>query len=107
MKKRKKTPTTKNNHNAKPPITKLAVINGDCNGKFCIVTDFTKEGEFERIYLEWFNSPMTIIWRIESFILYVKSKYPGRICLKESDYNTITKGHVIHATKEEYLAENN
>lgn len=109
MAKERKHKTTKNTV-AKPPVTRLAVIEGDCNGKFKIVTDFTtpKEmAEFDKIYLEWFHHPDTKIWRIESFILFFKAKYPNRLCLLHSDYENITKGKVIAATKEEWESENN
>lgn len=94
----------------KPPVTRLYVIEGDCNGKFKIVTDFTTEkeqSEFHRLYLEWFDHPKTFIWNIESFIIYFKIKFPNRICVLEKDYKEITQGKAIKATKEEWEAENN
>ena len=106
---KKKHRTTKNTVK-KPPVTRLCVIEGDCNGPFKIVTDFTSEkerAEFDKIYLEWFHSPDTKIWVIESFITYFKLRFPQRICLKYSDYESITKGKVIPATKEEWESENN
>lgn len=109
MAKKRKHFTTKNTV-AKPPVTRHSVIEGDCNGPFKIVTDFTtpKElAEFDRIYLEWFDHPTTRMWCIESFIVWFKNKYSNRICVLYEDYERITKGKVIPATKEEYESENN
>lgn len=109
MSKKKKHKTTKNTI-AKPPVTRLAVIEGDCNGKFKIVTDFCNQNEldkFDKIYLEWFNHPNTKMWCIESFIMYFKAKYPNRMCVTYDDYKTITKGKVTPATKQEWETENN
>lgn len=109
MKKRKRHTTTKNTF-PKPPVTRLAIIEGECNGKFKIVTDFCSQEEsdkFYKIYLEWFDSPNTKRWCIESFIMYFKEKYPNRMCVLYDDYKRITKGKVIHATKKEWESENN
>lgn len=106
---KKKHNTTKNTIK-KPPVTRFCIIEGDCNGPFKIVTDFTSEKErveFDKIYLEWFDSPHTKIWIIESFISYFKNRFPLRVCLTYSDYESITKGKVIPATKEEWESENN
>ena len=94
----------------KPPVTRLAVIEGECNGRFKIVTDLCsqdEQGKFDKIYREWFDHPNTKRWCIESFIIYFKEKYPNRMCLLYDDYKKITKGKVIHATKEEWELENN
>ena len=110
MSKKRKHFTTKNNHNAKPPVTRLAVIEGECNGKFKIVTDFCSQSDtiaFDKIFREWFDHPDTRRWCIESFIMYFKMKHPHRMCVTYSQYEEITKGRVIHATKEEWEAENN
>lgn len=110
MSKRKRTHKTTKNTVAKPPVTRLCVIEGDCNGHFKVVTDFTtaqEQAEFDRLFREWFDHPQTRIWNIESFILYFKSKHPKRVCVLEEDYNAITKGKVIPATKEEWETENN
>lgn len=109
MKKKRKHTTTKNTV-AKPPVTRLAIIEGDCNGKFKIVTDFCSQDEqyrFDKIYLEWFDSPNTFMWCIESFIVYFKTKYPDRMCVLYDDFKKITKGKSIPATKEEWESENN
>lgn len=109
MGKKKKHRSTKNTM-PKPPVTRLCEIEGDCNGSFKIVTDFASEkerAEFDKIYLQWFDSPHTVIWNIESFIIYFKRLFPKRICLLHSDYKSITKGKVIPATKEEWEQENN
>ena len=107
MKRKRK--TTKNTV-AKPPVTRLCVIEGDCNGPFKIITDFTTEKEqeeFERLYVEWFNSPLTKVWCIESFIIYFKEKHPKRMCLLYAHYEQLVAGKVIPATKEEWESENN
>jgi len=92
----------------KPRITKLTVIRVVCNGIFDLVTDFPSQKDFDKIFMEWFDSPETNMWCAESLILYIKSKQPNRICLLEKDYNEAIKGKgVIPATKEEYQAENN
>lgn len=109
MSKRRKHTTTKNTI-AKPPVTRLCVIEGDCNGHFKIVTDFTtpkEQEQFDRIYREWFDHPSTKMWCIESFIIYFKGKHPNRVCLLYDDYKAITKGKVMPATKEEWESENN
>jgi len=109
MKKKRKHKTTRNII-AKPPVTRLAVIEGDCNGKFKIVTDFCTQDDlqkFDEVYREWFDHPNTRMWCIESFIAYCNEKYPKRICLSYNDYIHITKGKSVPATKEEWEAENN
>lgn len=109
MSKKRKHRTTKNTI-TKPPVTRLCVIEGDCNGYFKIVTDFTSEkdrAEFDKIYLNWFHSPHTKIWIIESFINHFKILFPKRICMTYIDYHSITKGKVVPATKEEWESENN
>lgn len=109
MSQKRKHKTTKNTV-AKPPVTRHSIIEGDCNGHFKIVTDFTtpKElDEFDKIYREWFDHPSTFMWCIESFIIYFKIKYPNRICVLYKDYEAITKGYSTPATKEEWGAENN
>ena len=107
MAKKKRKHTTTKNTRPKPPVTRLAVIEGDCNGPFKIVTDMTHGSEFKDLYVMWFNSPDTKIWSIESFITWFKERHPDRICVLHSDYETITKGKVVPATKEEWEAENN
>ena len=109
MSNRKKHSTTKNTK-AVPPVSRMCVIEGECNGLFKIVTDFTSEKEtklFDSLYLEWFDSPLTIHWHITSFIVWFKERYPNRVCLLWDDYDKITRGKVIHATKEEWESENN
>jgi hypothetical protein len=106
---KRKHKTTKNTI-TKPPVTRHSIIEGDCNGHFKIVTDFTtpKElEEFDRLYREWFDDPKTFRWCIESFIGWFKNKFPNRVCLLYEDYKAITKGNVIPATKEEWESENN
>jgi len=105
-KKRRKNLTTKNTK-PNPPVSKLLEFSSDCNGPFTIVTDITKDGVFEKLYKEWFDHPSTYMWCAESFILYVKNKYPNCICVLKEDFKAITKGNFIPATKEEYEAENN
>lgn len=76
--KRKKNKTTKNTF-PKPPITRLAIIEGDCNGPFKIVTDFCSQqdtGAFDKIFRQWFDHPDTFMWCIESFIIFFKEKHP-------------------------------
>ena len=106
MAKKRKHTTTKNTR-PKPPISKLLEFSSDCNGPFTIVTDITKPGEFEKLYLEWYDHPATYMWCAESFIAYVKNKIPKCICVLKEDFEAITKGQFIPATKEEYEAENN
>lgn len=109
MKKRKKHRTTKNTV-AKPPVTRLAVIEGDCNGPFKIVTDFCsqkEQAEFDRLYLEWFDHPETKVWCIEAFIYYFKAKHPDRMCVLHDDFKQITKGKMTKATRAEWEAEQN
>lgn len=108
-KKKRKHQTTKNTA-AKPPVTRLCVIEGDCNGPFKIVTDFTTTKDrdlFDKLYLEWYDSPETRMWCIESFLVWFKARYPDRMCLTYADYKQITKGKVTKATREEWEAERN
>lgn len=106
MSKKRKHTTTKNTIQ-KPPVTKLMVIGVECNGYFELVTNFSNQKEFDKIFREWFDHPKTIMWCAESLIAYIKMKQPNRICLLQEDYEAITKGKFIPATKEEYEAENN
>lgn len=109
MKKKRKHTTTKNTV-TKPPVTRLAIIEGECNGKFKVVTDLCSQDEtekFEKIFLEWFNHPDTKWWYIEGFIIYFKLRFPNRMCVLYDDYKDITKDKVIPATKEEWESENN
>lgn len=109
MSKKRKHRTTKNTV-PKPPVTRLLEIEGDCNGHFKIVTDFTTPKEqkhFHDLYMEWFDHPSTKMWCIEAFIIFFKERYPDRICVLYSDFKEITKGKSIPATKEEWEAENN
>lgn len=109
MAKKRKHTTTKNTV-AKPPVTRLCVIEGNCNGTFKIVTDFASDKDraaFDKAYLEWFDSPDTRVWHIESFLNYFHGRFPDRVCLLYSDYDRITKGKVIPSTKEEWERENN
>lgn len=109
MMKKKKHRTTKNTF-PKPPVTRLAIIEGDCNGPFKIATDFCSQQDteaFDKIYRQWFDHPDTFMWCIESFIIFFKAKYPNRMCVLYSDYIRITKGKVTPSTKEEWELENN
>lgn len=105
MSKKRKHTTTKNTI-AKPPITKLSEFTMEINGVFTIVTDIS-HNDFDRLYREWFDHPSTFMWCGESLAGYIKSKCPKNICLLKDDFDKITKGKFIPATKEEYEAENN
>lgn len=106
-KKRKKHFTTKNTI-AKPPVTRLAEYTLDINGAFTLVTDFTDEREFDKVYREWFDHPSTFMWCGASLAAYIKVKFPNRICLLKEDYEAAIKGQgVIPATQEEWESENN
>lgn len=111
MGKRKRNHRTTKNTVTKPPVTRHCVIEGDCNGPFKIVTDFTspkEQEQFQKIYREWFDHPDTKRWHIDSFIMYFKIKYPNRICIQFNEYDAICKeGKVIAATQEEWEQENN
>jgi len=106
MGKKRKHKTTKNTM-PKPPVTRLAEYTLDVNGVFTLVSDITDEKLFDKLYREWFDHPSTFMWCAESLIMYIKSKYSKSICLLKEDYEKLTKGKVIHATKEEWEAENN
>jgi hypothetical protein len=106
MSKKRKHKTTKNTI-PKPPITRLRVIGVECNGYSELVTDFPTQEEFDKIFMEWFDHPATTMWCAESLIAYIKRKQPKRICLLKEDFDAITKGKFIPATKEEWEAENN
>jgi hypothetical protein len=109
MSRKRKHQTTKNTI-AKPPVTRMCIVEGDCNGPFKIIHDFTGEKEleqFDKIYRQWYDSPDTKVWHILSFLVWFKERYPNRMCLLYSDYERMTKGKVIPATKEEWERENN
>jgi hypothetical protein len=89
----------------KPPVTRLCVIEGDCNGKFKIVVE--DEKLFEKTYHEWYDHPSTTMWCIESYIAYFKQKYPNKMCVTYDAFESVTKGKFIPATKAEWEAENN
>jgi hypothetical protein len=105
MGKKRKHTTTKNTV-AKPPVRKLAEITIDINGEFTIVTELPVS-VFDMLYKEWWDHPATFMWCGESLIAYIKEKHPNSICLFKEDFEKITKGKLIHATKQEYEAENN
>lgn len=106
MSKKRKHQTTKNTVK-NPPVTRLRVIGVECNGRFDLVTDFYTQKEFDDLFHEWFDHPETRMWCAESLIAYIKAKQPNRICLLQEDYDALTKGQVVPATKEEWEAENN
>lgn len=107
MSKKRKHITTKNTM-PKPPISKLRVIRVEMsNGAFDLVTDFKTQEDFDKIFMQWYDSPETKIWNAYSLIDFIKTKEHNRICVLEEDFNKITKGKMIPATKEEYEAENN
>lgn len=106
MSRKRKHSTTKNTL-PKQPVTRLMVIGVECNGKFNLVTDFSSQQDFDKIFREWFDNPKTFMWCAESLIAYIKAKQPKRICLFEEDYKAITKGKVTPATKQEWEEENN
>lgn len=106
MKKRKHK-TTKNTV-AKQPITRFRIIRVEMsNGSFNLTTDFKTQEDFDKAFMEWYDSPLTKIWNKYSLIDFIKTKEPNRICVLEEDFNKITKGIMIPATKEEWEAENN
>lgn len=110
MSRKKRKHTTTKNTVAKPPVTRLAIIEGECNGKFKIVTDFCSQDEtekFDKIFREWFDHPNTVRWCIESFIAYFKEKHPNRMLVLYDDFKNITKDKFIPATKQEWESENN
>ncbi len=109
MAKKRKHTTTKNTV-ARPPVTRLAEISGECNGNFTVVTDFTKANEldlFDKIFRKWFDHPQTRMWNIQSFIHWFQINYPDRMCVLKEDFDRAVKGKKIPATKEEWEAENN
>ncbi|WP_018629212.1 hypothetical protein [Niabella aurantiaca] len=106
-KKRKRSHTTTKNTVAKPPVTRLAEYTMDVNGVFTLVTDITDPKVFDRLYREWFDHPATFMWCGESLAGYIKYKMPNNFCVMKEEYEAITKGKVIHATREEWEAENN
>lgn len=107
-KKRKRAHKTTKNTIPKPPVTRLAEYTLDVNGVFTLVTDITDEKVFDKIYREWFDSPLTIMWCGESLCAYIKQKLPNCICLLKEDYKELIKGKgVIPATKQEWESENN
>lgn len=107
MSKRKKSHRTTKNTAAKPPITRMCVISGKIHDDFTIVTDYDTGKQFQTLFQNWQDDPKTNYWCVEALIMYIKEKRPGCVCVLKSDYDEITEGKVIHATKEEYESENN
>jgi hypothetical protein len=107
-KKRKQSHTTTKNTIKKVPVTRLLVIGlklETWHKEF--VTDFLMEDDFHRLFYKWYDDPKTTDWSPESLILYIKNIHPNRICVLKEDYDNITKGKVIEATREEWLREQN
>lgn len=88
------------------PITKLAVfkVQFDSGMKFEIFHNLT-EKEIGDLFDWWVGLP--IPFSEDKFIFFVKYQHPGCICVSKADYDKITKGKAIPATKEEYEVENN
>lgn len=86
------------------PITKLNIFGQEfADGtKFEIVHNLPVE-KFERLFYLWYNSSAE--FSQASLIDYVKRNSLGRICVSKADYDKITKGKAIPATKEEYEAQ--
>lgn len=103
--------TTKNTVAGRPPMRRLTVTSGDCNGPFKIVTDFSSEKDQQLLYdtyKEWFDHPSTSVWHVDMFIIYLKDKFPNRICVKHEEYQQMIKdGEVIPGSREQWLAEQN
>lgn len=92
----------------KPPVSRIRIIRVEMsNGSFNLATDFKTQDEFDKVFMEWYDSPMTKVWDKYNLIAFVKTKEPNRICVLEEDFNRITKDKTIPATKEEWEAENN
>lgn len=90
----------------KNPITKLSVFGQEFEGgiKFKIVHNLP-ENDFVSLFKVWYSSDLE--FSQESLIAFVKKHRLGKMCISKADYDKITKGKVVHATKEEYEAENN
>lgn len=106
MKNKRNHKTTKNTV-TKPPVTKIAKYTLDVNGVFTLVTDITDDKVFDKLYKEWFDHPTTTMWCGLTLAHYIRNAMPNNFCVLEEDYDRITKGKVIHATKEEFESENN
>ncbi len=75
---------------------------------FTIVNDFDMDATpnlFDAAYQSWIAR--TDKFTANSFVKYVKAKEPNRIFLKLEDFEKITKGKMVAATKEEWEQENN
>ena len=108
MSKRKRTHRTTKNTMPKPPVSRFRIIRVEMsNGSFNLATDFATQSEFDKVFMEWYDSSLTKIWDKHSLIDFIKTKNPNRICLLEEDFNRITKDKMIPATKEEWESENN
>lgn len=93
-----------------PPVTRLTVASVELsNGvKFQLVHDLKESGgnkSFEGSYKQWIKK--TRDFTANSFIRFVKNRQPDSIFLLKEDFDRITEGKTIPATKEEYDAENN
>jgi len=86
-------------------LTGQDLSNGE---KIRIIHNLEFEGtpkSFKTYFEKWFHSPFTTQWTERSLISYVKRKNPNCIFLSEADYNRITEGKKVSATKEEYDAQ--
>lgn len=90
----------------KNPVVKLNVFGMEYEGgiKFEIVHDLNPD-LFGRLHDEWYSMPLP--FGEESLILFVKLCRPDCICVTKADYEKVTKGKAVKATKEEWEAENN
>lgn len=106
--KRKKSHKTTKNTVKKNLVTRLMVIGlklETWSKEF--VTDFLLEDDFHKLFYRWYGDPNITDWSPESLISYIKNIHPNRICVLKEEYDIITKGKVIPATREEWLKEQN
>lgn len=105
---RKRNYKTTKNTMPKPPVSRFRIIRVEMsNSSFNLATDFKTQEEFNKVLMEWYDSPKTKIWDKYSLMSFIKAKDPNRICVLEEDFNRLTKGKIIPATKEEWERENN
>jgi hypothetical protein len=87
------------------PVTRLTVAHVELsNGtKFSLVHDLD-QAIWARLLDRWKRKASTLTQA--SLIFWVKDRRPHCICVSKKDFDEITAGKSVPATKEEYEAEN-
>ena len=96
----------KEDFNPLPPVTRLILcrLNLPDGTFFEVITDLDIS-QWDSLSNKWLRKAKRLTQ--ESIIVYVKERKPFCICVSKEDYDSITAGKVIPATKEDWEKENN